>query len=504
MKVAPAATNADTPRSSKASLTVTDVDGGGNDDDDAWDEVTWHERPLPSLRRAHEEEDKTSRTAKHNYNGHDDHLGDVGPHPSRTVIEAVLLLKRWEVIAADGKESLKLSGAIQLYWRDDRLDGFPSKRLSMPASIWRPQVMANAGFDIGPAEKGEQMPLFYHTRSDGTSDGTLVMECPISLGEDGHNLSGDVDLRAFPFDSTRVDLSVCFIGRQRKETDRDIALSLRRPQVQGKVEQRKREAAQIDGYQQFDLDGCSKFSNDHELVGVSLAVGGHEPPNFLKTEAYEEGDLTVDLLISLHIRRSYAFYYNNSIVPLYTIAVFGCVSFALEPSGLSDRVNLCSVLFLSIYAVQWSTIGHLPRLPYKTIIDSVSTSINVVIGIILTGSCAAYHIARPPRDCADIVGDGDASCAFDHEKADVVDWVCAVVVVAYVLVYSVGYRTVYAAWSADRRNGASRPWTRGSYLRNKRFRPIEGYHLKVDAAFIAKHGKKFLGQGERVADPETW
>ena len=60
----------------------------------------------------------------------------------------------------------------------------------------------------------------------------------------------------------------------------------------------------------------------------------------MKTEAYEEGDLTVDLLISLHIRRSYAFYYNNSIVPLYTIAVFGCVSFALEPSGLSDRVNL--------------------------------------------------------------------------------------------------------------------------------------------------------------------
>ena len=503
MKVAPAATSASTPRSSKASLTVTDVDGGGNDDDE-WAGVPWHERPVPSLHRTHK--DGTSSATKHDgANGHDDDLGDIGPHPSRTVIEAMLSLKRWEVIAADGKESLKLSGAIQLYWRDERLDGFPSKRLSMPESIWRPQMIANAGFDIGPAEKGEQMPLFYQTRSDGTSDGTLVMECPISLGEGGHNLSGDVDLRAFPFDSTRVDLSVIFIGRQRKETDRDIALSLRRPQVQGKVDQRTREAGQIGGYQQFDLDGYNKFSNDHELVGVSLATGGHEPPNFLKTEAYEEGDMTVDLLLSLHIRRSYAFYYNNSIVPLYTIAVFGCVNFALEPSGLSDRVNLCSVLFLSIYAVQWSTIGHLPRLPHKTIIDSVSTSVNVVIGIILIGSCAAYHIARPPRDCADIAGDGgDASCAFDHEKADVVDWVCAVVVVAYVLVYSVGYRTVYAAWSADRRNGASRPWTRGSYLRNKRFKPMEGYHLKVDAAFVAKHGKKFLGQGERVADLETW
>ena len=63
-----------------------------------------------------------------------------------------------------------------------------------------------------------------------------------------------------------------------------------------------------------------------------------------------------------------------------------------------------------------------------------------------------------------------------------------------------------SVWTRGARTGASRPWAKGPYLRNKRFRPTsEAYHLRVDDAFAAKHGKKYLGQGERVANAaERW
>ena len=167
------------------------------------------------------------------------------------------------------------------------------------------------------------------------------------------------------------------------------------------------------------------------------------------------------------------------------------------------------MLFLSIYAVQWITAGHIPRLPFKTVLDNVRESVSAVLMLILIGNVVAYHLARPPRDCARRFADFDEALeryAFDDEKADAVDMTCSLLVLAYVSLFSVGYSTVYAAWNANRRTGASRPWCKGPYLRNKRFRPTsEAYHLRVDDAFAARHGKKFLGQGERVANAaERW
>jgi hypothetical protein len=323
--------------------------------------------------------------------------------------------------------------------------------------------------------------------------------------QDGFDVSGDIDrFRSFPFDSTRVDLSVMLFKSTRPEwADKHIALSLRRPQVNDPA------YAPHSEYQQFDLDGVDRHSNDYQLSGVSLAAETHAPPPFLRNNGWEEGDLMCGVLLSLHIRRSHAFYVVNSIKPMYTIAAFGFCAYAVEPSDLADRVSLCAVLFLSIYAVQWTTAGHIPRLPFKTVLDNVSESVSAVLMLILIGNVLAYHVARPPRNCARRLEDAEDvvdACAFDDEKADAVDLACSLVVLAYVSLFSVGYRTVYAAWNANRRTGASRPWCKGPYLRNKRFRPTsEAYHLRVDDAFAAKHGKKYLGQGERVANAaERW
>ena len=427
-----------------------------------------------------------------------------------TVVEAVVSLKSWEVIAEKGKETLHLRGFILLYWTDPRLVGFPTKAKGEhpPETIWRPGFITCAGFGLGPAEQYEQVPRFYAGGLDkqGVSDGQLEFEVPMSFGAEGFDISGDIDrFRSFPFDSTRVDVSVLLFKRTRPEwADKQVALSLRRPQMQ------LLDYAPHSEYQQFDLDGLDRHSNDYQLSGVSLATETHAPPPFLRNNGWEEGDLLCGLLLSLHIRRSHSFYVVNSIKPMYTIAAFGFCAYAIEPSHLADRVGLCAVLFLSIYAVQWTTAGHIPRLPFKTVLDDVSESVSAVLMLILIGNVVAYHRARPPRGCArrleDVDEASDEACAFDDEKADAVDLACSLLVLAYVLLFSLGYRTVYAAWVANRRTGASRPWTKGPYLRNKRFRPTsEAYHLRVDDAFAARHGKKYLGQGERVANAaERW
>ena len=108
-----------------------------------------------------------------------------------TVVEVVFALKKWEVVASDGKETLRIVANIELYWRDERMVGFPTARKPMPENIWRPRMTGCAGFDLGKAENYELIPRFYSHDQDSPdrpSDGTLAMTFPVSL-RDGFDIS---------------------------------------------------------------------------------------------------------------------------------------------------------------------------------------------------------------------------------------------------------------------------------------------------------------------------
>jgi hypothetical protein len=449
-----------------------------------WDDedFPWDERPLPPVDRPLP---PSMRLSKHDNNP--------------TVVEIVFALKKWEVVATDGKETLRIVANIEMYWRDERMVGFPTARKQMPENIWRPRMTGCAGFDLGKAENYELVPRFYshdHDSPDRPSDGTLAMTFPVSL-RDGFDISADMErFRSFPFDSTRVDLSIVFFGAKRPEFDKDLRLSLRRPNVASIVDKYD------SPYQHLDIDGASTHSNDYEMAGVSIAIGSHVPPlRWRKSERYQEGDKWPDLFISFHVKRSSTFYVHNGIQPMYTIAFFGFVGYAVEPSDLANRVALCAVLFLSIYAVQWTTVGHIPRLPFKTVMDYVSESVSSVLMLILVGDCLSYHVARPSRGC---VATREDECEFDDALADKVDMACGIIVLVLVLGYAVGYRTLYAAWRARKTSGSGRPWSKGGYLRNNWKPTEEAYHLRMDDAYVKRWGKKYLGQGARVEDPEEW
>ena len=78
-----------------------------------WDDAAypWDERPLPPVDRPLP---PSMRLSKHDNNP--------------TVVEVVFALKKWEVVASDGKETLRIVANIELYWRDERMVGFPTAR----------------------------------------------------------------------------------------------------------------------------------------------------------------------------------------------------------------------------------------------------------------------------------------------------------------------------------------------------------------------------------------
>ena len=451
-----------------------------------WDDpdYPWDERPMPPAERPQEEDGRVSKN-------------DNRP----VVVELVFALKKWEVVAHDGKETFKITGNIEMYWTDDRVIGFPTARKPMPENMWRPRLTGCAGFDLGKAENYEQLPRFYgfdSAQEHKPSDGRMAQTFPVNL-KDGYDISADMErFKSFPFDSTRVDLSIVFFGVKRPEWDKDVRLSLRRPNNASCV---KKYASQ---YQHIDFDGASTHSNDYELAGISLAVGQNTPTaRFKDNPRLWDGDMTPCYFISFHIKRSSTFYVHNGIQPMYTIAFFGFTGYALEPSDLANRAALCAVLFLSIYAVQWTTVGHIPRLPFKTVMDYVSESVSSVLMLILVGDCVAYHVARPRRNCLATAAD-ESECAFDDEAADRVDLVWGLLVLMYVLFYAVGYRTIYAAWRSLRSNGHSRPWVKGGLMRNNWKPTSEAYHLKMDDEYCRRWGRKYLGQGTRVDNFEDW
>ena len=97
------------------------------------------------------------------------------------MVELVFALKKWEVVAHDGKETFKIIANIEMYWTDDRMIGFPTHHKPMPENIWRPQLNGCAGFDLGKAENYEQLPRFYgydSTQEHKPSDGRMAQTFP--------------------------------------------------------------------------------------------------------------------------------------------------------------------------------------------------------------------------------------------------------------------------------------------------------------------------------------
>ena len=402
--------------------------------------------------------------------------------PAKPVaVEIVLCIRKLEVQQTHS-EVLVMRATLEVYWDDARLIGF-STADGVPPEIWRPQFSACVGLKMPEAEAYKQIPEFY--KKEDASDGRLKMHIPMHFGEEGWNLNDDLQrLRVFPFDGARVDLSVVLGGR-RRDTNEDVQISLRRANMPGRVEK-------CGPVQHIDWNAARR-SGEYEILAVGLGVSHHYVPTAYKHARHGPDAQRVAFVFSIHVQRACYFYVWKGMVPLYSVAVFAFVTFALEPNEIGDRIGVVAALFLTTYAIQYVTIERLPRLPFATVFDNVCQSVVLSLVLLVIGQCAAYRVARPALGSLD---------PFDTLLAERVDLAVILSVFAYLLFYSFGFCVLFRVRLAMRTSGARRAWHEGPEQRN-RWPVQEAYRLTLDDAFQTRHGKTFLGSGDPVARAES-
>ena len=422
---------------------------------------------------------------------------DQRPKPNQggpTKIELVITIKRWEINSASGHEVLFVDGKLEVYWRDERLIGYPLKEKLSP-NMWRPQFITCPGFNLGTAETYELMPTFYGSNSSDFSNGNLQMICPFDFGQEGMNISDDLDrMRLFPFDSTRVDISAMFCGRRKDMLHTHIQPSFTRANTKNRVDE---------GHPLQHIDWMvPRHSDDYEMVCFSYALGAHPPPPFFRLPEHDETTRVADLLLSFHIKRTPTFYVSKGIRPLFMVAMFGLVVFGLEPEDLGTRISVLAALFLTAFAVQWVTIERIPRLPFSTVLDHVAQSVVNALLLMCVGALLSYRLGRPNNNCA-VNNDDDGECQFDIMTGTHIDMIAVVAVSTFLLFETFLYRIVYSTRRATKVSGWARPWSKGPHLRNRRFVPYEAYRLVTDEEFVLRNGNKFLGAGTCIDEPEV-
>lgn len=222
---------------------------------------------------------------------------------------------------------------LELCWDDLRLVKYPTSK-GVPENIWRPRTIGNTGFDLGEAEKAGLLPKFSKTTKQdtsvndgiqqGVSDGSLKLHIPLKLGGGGINMSDNLTrFKSFPYDSVRIDFLPQFHNPHKGERT------------------------------------ATRHSNDYAIKKFSYALG-HNPAPLWGNPA----ESLTGILISLQIAHTPNFYVSKGMTPLHLVSFFGLLTCNLEPADLPSRISVLSVLFLTVYAIQWVTIERLPRLPF--------------------------------------------------------------------------------------------------------------------------------------------
>ena len=391
-----------------------------------------------------------------------------------TEVHVVLALNRVVVTTKDSQEFLTVKAALEFYWTDTRLAGFPEKA-SIPADIWRPELTACSGLTVAGIEDYAKTPTF-DMKPNSRQDGLLKLVGNLVLQKDGHNLSEDLErMRAFPFDGGRVDLSMAMFGNRRRENFQQVQLAWKRPNLPDRVAD-----SWFGEHQHINWHIPNKFSGDYEICALSYGT---------LFAGWNGG--TQHVAISIHLKRSPGFYVLKGIFPLYATMMYGMMTFFIDASQLGSRMSQLTALFLTCFAIQWVILERLPRLPFLTILDHIFFSSVLCLFIIGAGNCAA-NIAGNPRRVQ----------GFDYEASDAVDYAAAATVFAFVHFFTIGYRWLWQMRTLQRRGGgADRTWSQGKEMRNKLFSPVAGqtWRLAIDNHFVTRAANKvFLGMGSAV------
>ncbi|CAD7947233.1 unnamed protein product [Amoebophrya sp. A120] len=373
-------------------------------------------------------------------------------------VTAHLSIREWQVYAEGGHEMVKLKFSIQFRWVDYRLANWVLDE-DIPDNIWRPELFILADALNKQMKFTDQGDTNLASSSKPTlasrdrNDGALLWI--VDTEETTFEVMSSADgLRSFPFDSVRYDFVLGLSGEKRLEGSCDVRFDW------------EKTCEMILKVPVLPPSKCS--SGDFDMKGISYAKGRHYTPTN-PTDGYE------DVLLSLHVKRNPKFYLFKTCFPLYAILIFGSLSYCLEVTDLSGRLNLIFAMFLTCFALQWIVLDRLPRVPYMTVLDTIITIVNASLLLMGVGfAVTAVILSREQFSLFSDEIDG-SNYSLDEivnqvrvpeyslsqiRQADRCDRVMQIVVVSCLIPFHI--YVWFGVRSNRKTEGMYRPWSAGS------------------------------------------
>ncbi|CAD7926495.1 unnamed protein product [Amoebophrya sp. A120] len=128
-------------------------------------------------------------------------------------------------------------------------------------------------------------------------------------------------------------------------------------------------------------------SGEFVVERISYGIGMHTSPR--------TGLSYDDVVYCVHLQRNAAYYMYKGVLPLYGIMFLSNLTFFIDVALLSDRLALIFGMFLTAFAIQWTILDRLPRVPYLTFLDRLIAA--TIFGLILMslGSSLAHKVRYP-------------------------------------------------------------------------------------------------------------
>eukprot|EP00392_Amoebophrya_sp_AT5.2_P016707 g17003.t1 len=327
--------------------------------------------------------------------------------PAPTKISVKILIDECKIVNQQHGEALQFKVQFCFHWVDERFVDFPPD-LPMPPDVWRPEIMLSGGLSIKKEVKETTLPTFH---DKNRQDGVLQLEFDTEPAMVDLLRDDPEALKTFPFDSFRFDFACCLAGEKRLENQQDVRVRFDKQVMVDTMEGPADTSLNRSKGDDFVFRPTPR-SGEFVTEAITYGIGMHTSPR--------TGLSYDDVVFSVHLQRNAAYYIFKGVLPLYGILFLSNLCFFIDNALLSDRLALVFGMFLTAFAIQWTILDRLPRVPYLTFLDQLIAAAIFGLCVIALGSCVAHKVKYP----SGTAGGGGGDLLFDGavSRADFADW----------------------------------------------------------------------------------
>ena len=252
----------------------------------------------------------------------------------------------------------EFTGIIVLEWRDPR-QAFDPVHAGVDEKVfqgdyqfneispgWFPQVVL-----VNEAEPLESSGVVLRLQSDGTSTLTMMLNAAAKV---------DLNLRRFPFDRHRIEITFAVLGFDASEVVMQVA------------------------------EDHATLSTDHIRVPQWSVEGANLSTRERQAVSAGPRGVASSLILAVEVDRQSWYVRRLIVLPLTVIVLLSFSVFWMDRSSLGDRLSVSFIGILTAVSYQTVMSGDLPRIAYVTVMHgflnlsfmtmSATVVINLVVG----------------------------------------------------------------------------------------------------------------------------